>query len=136
MIVGGYDDVQSQSGGRLTAIHPHGSMDVVPFAALGSGGLAAMAVLESRYHPGLTRQEGIDLVKSAVLAVYKMIWEVAVKSISVCWVLTAWSNTLGQWCPNKSSMMTLTMRRMETNLLLLKKKKAVEPMALVICPWQ
>lgn len=68
LIVGGYDDVQSQSGGRLTAIHPHGSMDVVPFAALGSGGLAAMAVLESRYHPGLTRQEGIDLVKSAVLA--------------------------------------------------------------------
>jgi 20S proteasome subunit beta 2 len=68
LIVGGYDDVQSQSGGRLIAIHPHGSMDVVPFAALGSGGLAAMAVLESRYHPGLTRQEGIDLVKSAVVA--------------------------------------------------------------------
>lgn len=47
LILGGYD-VQSKSG-RLTAIHPHGSMDVVPFAALGSRGLAAMAVLESRY---------------------------------------------------------------------------------------
>uniref|UniRef100_A0A7S2Y7Q8 Proteasome endopeptidase complex n=1 Tax=Entomoneis paludosa TaxID=265537 RepID=A0A7S2Y7Q8_9STRA len=31
----------------LRAIHPHGSMDEVAFAALGSGGLAAMAVLES-----------------------------------------------------------------------------------------
>jgi 20S proteasome subunit beta 2 len=66
LILGGYD-VQSKTG-RLTAIHPHGSMDVVPFAALGSGGLAAMAVLESRYHPELTREEGIELVKSAVLA--------------------------------------------------------------------
>jgi 20S proteasome subunit beta 2 len=43
-------------------------MDVVPFAALVSGGLAATAVLESRYHPGLFREQGIELVKSAVLA--------------------------------------------------------------------
>ena len=31
----------------LRAIHPHGSMDRVAFTALGSGGMAAMAVLES-----------------------------------------------------------------------------------------
>jgi 20S proteasome subunit beta 2 len=66
LILGGYD-VKSKLG-RLTATHPHGSMDVVPFAALGSGGLAAMAVLESRYHPGLSREQGMELVKSAVLA--------------------------------------------------------------------
>ena len=66
LILGGYD-VPSNMG-RLTAIHPHGSMDVVPFAALGSGGLAAMAVLESRYRPSMTKEEGIQLVKDAVLA--------------------------------------------------------------------
>jgi 20S proteasome alpha/beta subunit len=43
-------------------------MDVVPYSALGSGGLAAMAVLESRYSPNLTRSEGIELVKQAVVA--------------------------------------------------------------------
>jgi len=66
LILGGYDIEANE--GRLTAIHPHGSMDVVPFAALGSGGLAAMAVLESRYRPNLTREEGVELVKRAVLA--------------------------------------------------------------------
>jgi 20S proteasome alpha/beta subunit len=35
---------------NLRAIHPHGSMDVnLPYTALGSGGLAAMCILESRY---------------------------------------------------------------------------------------
>ena len=42
-------------------------MDVVPFAGLGSGGFAAMAVLESPDHPGLSREQGIELVKSAEL---------------------------------------------------------------------
>lgn len=42
-------------------------MDVVPFAALVSGGLAAMAVLESPDHPGLSREQGIELVTSAEL---------------------------------------------------------------------
>ena len=60
--------ISNATAGRLVAIHPHGSMDVVPYSALGSGGLAAMAVLESRYSPNLTRSEGIELVKQAVLA--------------------------------------------------------------------
>mmetsp|Transcript_20668 Transcript_20668/g.31828 ORF Transcript_20668/g.31828 Transcript_20668/m.31828 type:complete len:479 (+) Transcript_20668:65-1501(+) len=65
LVLGGYDQ---QSGAILTAIHPHGSMDVVPYAALGSGGLAAMGVLESRYHKDLTLDEGVALVKDAIAA--------------------------------------------------------------------
>lgn len=53
----------------LRAIHPHGSTDVnLPFTALGSGGLAAMAVLEEGYKPSLTLEEGIDLVQRAILS--------------------------------------------------------------------
>lgn len=48
LILGGYDFVQKRA--ILCAIHPHGSVDLdVPFAALGSGGLAAMGVLERRF---------------------------------------------------------------------------------------
>jgi 20S proteasome alpha/beta subunit len=53
----------------LRAIHPHGSSDDVKFAALGSGGLAAMAVLESRYRPRYpSLQEAIRLVTDAIRA--------------------------------------------------------------------
>jgi 20S proteasome subunit beta 2 len=53
----------------LRAIHPHGSTDVdLPFTALGSGGLAAMAVLEEGYRSSLTLEEGIDLVQRAILS--------------------------------------------------------------------
>jgi len=48
LLVGGYD--VSTSHAVLVALHPNGSMDVVAYSALGSGGLAAMGVLESRYH--------------------------------------------------------------------------------------
>jgi len=38
----------------LKAVHPHGSMDLNFLrAALGSGGLAAMFILKSRYQPDL-----------------------------------------------------------------------------------
>jgi 20S proteasome subunit beta 2 len=54
---------------QLRAIHPHGSMDVdLPFAALGSGGLAAMSVMEQGYRNDMTVEEGIDLVQRAILA--------------------------------------------------------------------
>jgi len=53
----------------LRAIHPHGSTDVdLPFTALGSGGLAAMAVLEEGYRSSMTIQDGIKLVQRAVLS--------------------------------------------------------------------
>jgi 20S proteasome subunit beta 2 len=47
LLVGGYDPLTSRA--LLAAIHPHGSIDIVSYSALGSGGLAAMGVLESRY---------------------------------------------------------------------------------------
>jgi 20S proteasome subunit beta 2 len=64
LIVGGHESGKA----TLVAIHPHGSMDVVPFSALGSGGLAAMAVLEQGYRSDLTLDEGTDLVKRAITA--------------------------------------------------------------------
>ena len=80
-----FQDMLFQSGGQLganlivggvwknkaylRAIHPHGSTDVdLPFTALGSGGLAAMAVLEDGYKPSLTLKEGVDLVQRAILS--------------------------------------------------------------------
>ena len=38
----------------IAQIYPHGSTDTLPFATMGSGSLAAMAVFESKYHEGLT----------------------------------------------------------------------------------
>jgi hypothetical protein len=65
LIVGGV----WQGRGYLRAIHPHGSIDVgLPFAALGSGGLAAMATLEEGYRDNLSLEEGITLVQRAILS--------------------------------------------------------------------
>jgi 20S proteasome subunit beta 2 len=54
---------------HLRAFHEHGSMDVdLPFAALGSGGLAAMSIMERDYQANLTVPEAIELVQSAIVA--------------------------------------------------------------------
>lgn len=66
LVLGGFDPCTRQP--ILTAIHPHGSIDVVPFTALGSGSLAAMGILESRYKVDISTTEGIELVKDAVRA--------------------------------------------------------------------
>jgi len=70
LLVGGYD-VDSRRA-HLAAVHPHGSMDVVTYAALGSGGLAATGVLESRYpvigSGECSVEEGIRLAVDAVRA--------------------------------------------------------------------
>lgn len=69
LIVGGVDDTGTP---HLRALHPHGSSDVVDYTALGSGGLAAMAVLESRYRQidtsTNTTEEAIQLAVDAVRA--------------------------------------------------------------------
>jgi len=54
--------------GILVALHPHGSIEVVPYTALGSGGLAAMAVLEGRYHSKLSLNEAKLLISHAIKA--------------------------------------------------------------------
>jgi 20S proteasome subunit beta 2 len=44
-------------------------MDIgLPFAALGSGGLAAMAVLEEGYSPNLSLEDAVRLVQKAIVS--------------------------------------------------------------------
>ncbi|KAE8707635.1 Proteasome subunit beta type-7 [Hibiscus syriacus] len=62
LVLGGVD----VTGPHLHTIYPHGSTDTLPFATMGSGSLAAMAVFESKYKEGLTRNEGIELVTEAI----------------------------------------------------------------------
>ncbi|KAI8548377.1 hypothetical protein RHMOL_Rhmol07G0269500 [Rhododendron molle] len=62
LVLGGVD----VTGPHLHTIYPHGSTDTLPFATMGSGSLAAMAVFESKYREGLARDEGIKLVTEAI----------------------------------------------------------------------
>ncbi|XP_052186688.1 proteasome subunit beta type-7-A [Diospyros lotus] len=62
LVLGGVD----VTGPHLHTIYPHGSTDTLPFATMGSGSLAAMAIFESKYHEGLTRDEGVNLVCEAI----------------------------------------------------------------------
>ncbi|KAK4842333.1 hypothetical protein QYF36_019766 [Acer negundo] len=62
LVLGGVD----ATGPHLHTIYPHGSTDTLPFATMGSGSLAAMAVFESKYREGLTKDEGINLVCEAI----------------------------------------------------------------------
>jgi 20S proteasome subunit beta 2 len=66
LIIGGVDEETGLP--QIRAIHPGGSMDTLPYAALGSGGLAAMAVIESRYRNNINLHEGIQIVKQAILS--------------------------------------------------------------------
>jgi 20S proteasome subunit beta 2 len=55
--------------GHIGAALIIGGMDFSgPFVTMGSGSLAAMSVLESGWHPSLTREQGIELVCAAVKA--------------------------------------------------------------------
>jgi len=56
------------NGPSLFQIYPHGSTDRLPFACMGSGSLAAMAVMESRFKDDLTIEEGKALVADAIRA--------------------------------------------------------------------
>lgn len=49
LVLGGVD----KTGASLYCIFPHGSSDELPFVTMGSGSLAAMAVFESRWRPGM-----------------------------------------------------------------------------------
>jgi len=65
LILGGVYDGKA----HLRALHPHGSMDIdLPFTALGSGGLAAMGILEEGYANVQTVDDGIKLCERAILA--------------------------------------------------------------------
>ena len=64
LVLGGVD----ATGPHLYNVYPHGSTDKLPFASMGSGSLAAMAVLESGFKDGLSEAEAVDLVAAAVRA--------------------------------------------------------------------
>jgi len=62
LVLGGVDS----TGSHLYSVYPHGSTDKLPYATMGSGSLAAMAVFEAGYKDNLSMQEAIDLVDQAV----------------------------------------------------------------------
>merc|ERR1719486_1408842 len=62
LVLGGVD----VTGPHLYQIYPHGSADVLPFVTMGSGSLAAMAMLETGYRSDLTVDEGKALVAKAI----------------------------------------------------------------------
>jgi len=64
LIVGGVD----VSGPSLLMIHAHGSVNKLPFATMGSGSLAAMAVFEKSYRPNMELAEARELVADAIRA--------------------------------------------------------------------
>ncbi|EJS41658.1 pup1p [Saccharomyces arboricola H-6] len=64
LIVAGVDP----TGSHLFSIHAHGSTDVGYYLSLGSGSLAAMAVLESHWKQDLTKEEAIQLASDAIQA--------------------------------------------------------------------
>jgi 20S proteasome subunit beta 2 len=64
LVLGGYD----VDGPHLYQIYPHGSTDSLPFTTMGSGSLAAMSVMESRFRDGMSIEEGKQLVVDSILA--------------------------------------------------------------------
>ncbi len=64
LVLGGVD----VEGSHLYSIHPHGSVDPLPFVTMGSGSLAAMAVFEAHFKEVMTRDEGVKLVHDAIEA--------------------------------------------------------------------
>jgi len=63
-VLGGVD----ATGAHLYTIYPHGSTDKLPYATMGSGSLAAMAVFEAGWKPDMERAEAMELVHQAILS--------------------------------------------------------------------
>jgi 20S proteasome subunit beta 2 len=64
LVLGGVDG----NGPHIFSVYPHGSSDSLPYATMGSGSLAAMAVLESEYQEGLDENGAKNLVTRAIKA--------------------------------------------------------------------
>jgi 20S proteasome subunit beta 2 len=64
LIVAGVDP----TGAHLFSVQAHGSTDVGYYQSLGSGSLAAMAVLERDWHIEITKEEAIKLAAEAIEA--------------------------------------------------------------------
>lgn len=64
LIVGGVD----VKGPQLIECSNDGNMYSMPYHTTGSGSLAAMAIMETRYKDNMTREEGIDICVAAIEA--------------------------------------------------------------------
>jgi 20S proteasome subunit beta 2 len=64
LVMGGVD----VHGPHLYSIHPHGSTQRLPYATMGSGSLAAMAIFESRYQEDMNEQDAVLLVRDSIRA--------------------------------------------------------------------
>lgn len=62
LVLGGVD----RTGPSIYSIHPHGSVDKLPYTTMGSGSLAAMSVFESRYRADMEEEEAKKLVRDAI----------------------------------------------------------------------
>jgi 20S proteasome subunit beta 2 len=64
LVIGGVDC----TGSHLYTVHPHGSVDKLPYVTMGSGCLAAMSIFESEYREGLDTDQARDLVRACISA--------------------------------------------------------------------
>ena len=64
LVLGGVDI----NGPHLFSVHPHGSSDSLPFATMGSGSLAAMAVFEADFKEDMTEEEAKEIVARSIRA--------------------------------------------------------------------
>mmetsp|Transcript_4605 Transcript_4605/g.11638 ORF Transcript_4605/g.11638 Transcript_4605/m.11638 type:complete len:286 (-) Transcript_4605:128-985(-) len=64
LVLGGVDI----NGPHLFTVYPHGSSDALPFATMGSGSLAAMAVFESDYKEDMDEEQAKELVARSIRA--------------------------------------------------------------------
>lgn len=64
LIVAGVDP----TGAHLLSVQAHGSTDIGKYQSLGSGSLAAMAILETNYKDDMTKEEAMKLCSDAILA--------------------------------------------------------------------
>jgi len=62
LVLGGIDS----TGAYLHTVYPHGSTDSLPYATMGSGSLAAMAVFEANYKDDLDEKQAVALVNEAI----------------------------------------------------------------------
>lgn len=64
LIVGGVDE----KGPGLFGVHPHGSVDALPYTAQGSGSYSAIGILETGWRTDMTEEEAVELACDAIEA--------------------------------------------------------------------
>ncbi|XP_027132775.1 proteasome subunit beta type-7-like, partial [Larimichthys crocea] len=64
LILGGVDC----TGNHLYTVGPYGSVNQVPYLAMGSGDLAALGILEDGFKPDLEMEKAKELVRNAIHA--------------------------------------------------------------------